>query len=86
MQSFAMRQPMGRSDELGQSRRLSDVGMSASPPTPDVWLRRSEPTQYVLRATPASAVANLLGIDAVLITSTIASLAASDSLTWRSKR
>jgi len=29
---------------MGQSRRLSDVGMSASPPTPDVWLRRSEPT------------------------------------------
>ena len=28
----------------GQSRRLSDVGMSASPPTPDVWLRRSKPT------------------------------------------
>ena len=28
----------------GQSRRLSDVGMSASPPTPDVWLRCSEPT------------------------------------------
>jgi hypothetical protein len=23
---------------------LSDVGMSASPPTPDVWLRRSELT------------------------------------------
>ena len=28
----------------GQSRRLSDVGMSASPPTTDVWLRRSELT------------------------------------------
>ena len=29
---------------LGQSRRSSYLGMSASPPTPDVWLRRSEPT------------------------------------------
>jgi hypothetical protein len=30
---------------LGQPRRLSDVrGMSASPPIPDVSLRRSEPT------------------------------------------
>ena len=28
----------------GHERRLSDVGMSASPPTPDVWLRRSETT------------------------------------------
>ena len=26
------------------SRRLNDVGMSASPPTPDVSLRGSEPT------------------------------------------
>ena len=23
---------------------MSKIGMSASPPTPDVWLRRSEPT------------------------------------------
>ena len=30
--------------ELGQPRRLSGLGMSASPPTPDVWLQRSEPT------------------------------------------
>ena len=26
---------------VGQPRRSSDLGMSASPPTPDVWLRRS---------------------------------------------
>ena len=31
---------------LGQSRRLSDVGMSASPPTTDVSLRRIEPTLW----------------------------------------
>ena len=31
---------------LGQSRRLSDVGMSASTPTTDVSLRRSEPTLW----------------------------------------
>jgi hypothetical protein len=30
--------------QLGQKRRLSDVGMSASPPTSDVRLRRTEPT------------------------------------------
>ena len=30
----------------GQSRRLSDVGMSASRPTTDVSLRRSEPTLW----------------------------------------
>ena len=31
----------------GQSRRLSDVGMSvSSPPTTDVSLRRSEPTLW----------------------------------------
>jgi len=31
----------------GQSRRLSDVrAMSASPPAPDVSLRRSEPTWW----------------------------------------
>ena len=41
--------PRGRGDReakslMGQSRRLSDVGMSASPPTTDVSLRRSEPT------------------------------------------
>ena len=30
----------------GQSRRLSDVGMSASSPTTDVLLRRSEPTLW----------------------------------------
>ena len=30
--------------ELGQPRRLSGLGMSASPPTPDVGLQRSEPT------------------------------------------
>jgi hypothetical protein len=29
---------------LTQSRRLSCLGMSASPPTPDMWLRSSEPT------------------------------------------
>ena len=28
----------------GQTRRLSCLGMSASPPTPDVWLRRSKST------------------------------------------
>ena len=28
----------------GHSRRLSNVGMSASPLTPDIGLRRSEPT------------------------------------------
>jgi hypothetical protein len=28
----------------GQTRRLSNVGMSASPLTPDIGLRRSEPT------------------------------------------
>ena len=32
--------------ETGQSRRLSDVGMSASPPTTDLSLRRSEPTLW----------------------------------------
>jgi hypothetical protein len=31
----------GRSIQLGQPRPLSDLAMSASPPTPDVWLRRS---------------------------------------------
>ena len=31
-------------DVKGHSRRLSNVGMSASPLTPDVGLRRSEPT------------------------------------------
>ena len=30
--------------ESGQSRRFSDVGMSASPPTPDVSLQGNEPT------------------------------------------
>jgi hypothetical protein len=30
-----------------QSRRLSCLGMSASPPTPDVWLRSSERTLRV---------------------------------------
>src|SRR6266567_1895561 len=35
---------------LGQTRLLSDVlGMSASPPTPDVSLRRSEPPQWANR-------------------------------------
>jgi hypothetical protein len=34
----------GQSAALGHSRRLSNVGMSASPLTPDVGLRRSEPT------------------------------------------
>jgi hypothetical protein len=29
---------------LGQPRRLSDLGMSASPPTPDVSLQGNEPT------------------------------------------
>ena len=32
----------------GQSRRLNDVGMSASPPTTDVSLRRSEPTLWAM--------------------------------------
>ena len=32
----------------GQSRRLNDVGMSASPPTTDVSLRRSEPTLWAI--------------------------------------
>ena len=31
-------------NKIGQSRLLSDVGMSASPSTPDVRLRRSKPT------------------------------------------
>ena len=31
---------------LGQSRRLSDVGMSTSPPTSDVRPRRTEPTLW----------------------------------------
>jgi hypothetical protein len=31
---------------MGQSRRLGDVGMSASPPTTDLSLRRSEPTLW----------------------------------------
>ena len=30
--------------QMGQTRRLSCLGMSASPPTSDVWLRRSELT------------------------------------------
>jgi hypothetical protein len=30
--------------EMGQPRRLSDLGMSASPPTSDIGLRRCEPT------------------------------------------
>jgi hypothetical protein len=35
-------------NKIGQTRRSSCLGMSASPPTPDVSLRGSEPT---LRAT-----------------------------------
>ena len=35
--------------QLGQSRRFRDVGMSASPPTTDVSLRRSEPTLWANR-------------------------------------
>ena len=30
--------------QMGQPRRLSDLGMSASPPTSDIGLRRCEPT------------------------------------------
>jgi len=37
------------SDVTGHSRRLSNVGMSASPLTPDVGLRRSEPTLRAIR-------------------------------------
>jgi hypothetical protein len=33
----------------GQTRRLICLGMSASPPTPDVSLRRSEPTLWARR-------------------------------------
>jgi hypothetical protein len=35
--------------EMGHSRRLSDVGMSASPPTTDGSLRLSEPTLWAIR-------------------------------------
>ena len=34
---------------MGQTRRLICLGMSASPPTPDVSLRRSEPTLWARR-------------------------------------
>jgi hypothetical protein len=40
---------------LGHERRLSDVGMSASPPTTDVSLRRSEPTLWANRRHPTIA-------------------------------
>ena len=36
-------------NSIGQSRRLSDVGMSASTPTTDVSLRRSEPTLWAMK-------------------------------------
>jgi hypothetical protein len=38
----------GPKSESGQSRRLSDVGMSASPPTSDVRLPRTEPTLWAI--------------------------------------
>ena len=38
---------------VGQSRRFSDVGMSALPPTPDLCLRRSQLTLWAKRRHPA---------------------------------
>ena len=49
----AMRPNLARSmSDMGQPRRLSDLGMSASPPTPDASLRGNEAT---LRAINRSA-------------------------------
>ena len=43
--------------QSGQSRRLSDVGMSASPPTSDVRLRRTEPTLWATNRHPHAVMA-----------------------------